>query len=86
MSTMAEKVQTFLNDLALDGVEERVVEYVLREVHNGRRLSDALNDPYVRNRVSEEKLSHVLENPEIAKAIEAQIVEAFKKHEFDFLD
>lgn len=86
MATMAEKVKRFLSELSLDGVEERVVEYVIREVHNGRRLEDALNDPYVRNRVNEDKLARVLENPEIASAIEAQIAEAFKKHEFDFLD
>ncbi len=85
MTTIADKIQSFLDDLAIDAVEERVVEYVIREVHNGRKLADALGDPYVRNRLSEEKLAHVLENPEIASALEAQITQSFQKKEFGFL-
>ncbi|MBN2404533.1 MAG: hypothetical protein JXE06_03030 [Coriobacteriia bacterium] len=86
MTTIADKIQSFLDDLAIDAVEERVVEYVIREVHNGRKLAEALSDPYVRNRLSEEKLAHVLENPEIATALESQIAQSFKKKEFGFLD
>lgn len=86
MTTLADKIQSFLDELAIDAVEERVVEYVIREVRNGRKFADALNDPYVRNRLSEEKLTHVLENPEIATALEAQITQSFEKKEFGFLD
>lgn len=86
MSTVAEKIQAFLNDLAIDVIEERVVEYVIREVHNGRKLAEALNDPYVKNRLSEEKLSRVLENPEVGAALEEQIAQSFKKREFGFLE
>ncbi|TDB39048.1 MAG: hypothetical protein D9V44_05130 [Actinobacteria bacterium] len=86
MSTVAEKIQAFLNDLAIDVIEERVVEYVIREVHNGRKLADALHDPYVKNRLSEEKLARVLENPEIGAALEEQIAQSFKKREFGFLE
>ncbi|PKQ38778.1 MAG: hypothetical protein CVT59_01465 [Actinobacteria bacterium HGW-Actinobacteria-1] len=86
MSTVAEKIQAFLNDLAIDVIEERVVEYVIREVHNGRKLTEALHDPYVKNRLSEEKLSRVLENPEVGAALEEQIAQSFKKREFGFLE
>lgn len=86
MPTVAEKIQAFLNDLAIDVIEERVVEYVIREVQNGRKLADALNDPYVKNRLSEEKLARVLENPEVSAALEEQISQSFKKHEFGFLE
>ena len=64
---MAEKVQAFMDELALDVVEERIVEYVIREVRNGRKLADVLNDPYVKNRLNEQKLAHVLENPEVGR-------------------
>jgi len=82
---VADKIQAFLNEIAVDAVEERVVEYVIREVHNGRRLTDALQDPYVKNRLSEERLAGVLENPEVAAALEEQISLAFKTKDFGFL-
>jgi len=82
---VADKIQAFLNEIAVDAVEERVVEYVIREVHNGRRLTDALQDPYVKNRLSEERLTGVLENPEVAAALEEQISLAFKTKDFGFL-
>jgi len=84
--SIADKIQEFLNDIAIDAVEERVVEYVIREVHNGRRLTDALNDPYVKNRLSEERLTKVLESPEVVAALEEQITQSFKTREFGFLD
>ena len=86
MATIAEKIQEFLNDIAIDAVEERVVEYVIREVHNGRKLTDALNDPYVKNRLSEERLRKVLESPEVVAALEEEITQSFKTREFGFLD
>ncbi|MHB1340138.1 MAG: hypothetical protein ACYC77_04830 [Coriobacteriia bacterium] len=86
MTTLGDRIQTFLDELAIDAVEERVVEYVIREVHNGRRLTDALKDPYVKNRLNEEKLAHVLENPEVVSALEEQIARSFKKREFGLLD
>jgi hypothetical protein len=84
--SISDKLKDFMDDLATDAVEERVVEYVIREVHNGRRLSDALSDPYVKNRLSEERLSKVLENPEVVEALEEQIASAFQKRDFGFAD
>lgn len=86
MSSITEKLQEFMNGLATDAVEERVVEYVVREVHNGRRLSEALRDPYVKNRLSDDKLAQVLKNPEIITALEEQIAESFQKREFGFTE
>lgn len=86
MPTLSEKLQHFMNDLATDAVEERVVEYVIREVQSGRKLSEALRDPYVKNRLSEEKLAKVLETPEVVAALEAQITESFRQREIGFAD
>ncbi len=86
MATIQEKLQAFLDEMATDAIEERVVDYVIREVHNGRKLTEALNDPYVRNRLSPERLESVLENPEIAAALEEQIASAFQRREFGFSD
>ncbi|MHB1137212.1 MAG: hypothetical protein ACYCXR_00105 [Coriobacteriia bacterium] len=86
MAGIADKISEFLNEISIDGVEERVVEYVIREVRGGRKLSDALTDPYVKNRLSEERLVKVLENPEVFSALEVQIAESFKSQEFGLLD
>ena len=86
MATIAERIKALLDDLATDELEERVVEYVIREVNNGRRLTDVLSDPYVRNRLSAERIEHVLENPEVVGALEQQISESFQKRDFGFAD
>lgn len=85
-SKLVESLQKFLDEIAADAVEERVVDYVIREVRNGRKLADALKDPYVKNRLSEEKLAHVLANPEVIGAIEAEIQSAFTTKDFGFSD
>jgi hypothetical protein len=72
--------------LADNPLEERIVEYVVREVRNGRKLSDTLNDPYVRNRLSEERVQRVLGNPEVVAAVEEQISASFEKRDFGFTD
>jgi hypothetical protein len=81
---LAESIRAFLKELSTDELEERVVEYVVREVGNGRRLQDALRDPYVRNRLSEEKLASVLEKPEVMSAVERGITDAFERKDFGF--
>ena len=86
MPTLSEKLQRFMDDIATDAVEERVVEYVIREVGNGRKLSEVLKDPYVKNRLSEEKLAKVLETPEVVAAFETQIKDSFQKQEFGFAE
>lgn len=73
MSSINERIKDFFSDMATDVVEERVVEYIIREVHNGRRLMEVIEDPYVRNRLSDEKRAQVLENPEIVEALEQEI-------------
>jgi hypothetical protein len=83
---LSASIRAFLEGLSTNELEERVVEYVVREVGNGRKLQEALNDPYVRNRLSSEKLSHVLETPEVIAAIEASITSAFKSKDFGFTD
>ena len=76
-SSINDRLKQFLEDLASDPVEERVVEYVIREVHNGRPLMEVISDPYVRNRLSDEKREELLQNPEVIEALEQEIQSAF---------
>lgn len=86
MTDLSASIRAFLEELATDELEERVIEYVVREVGNGRKLEDALHDPYVRNRLSDEKLGRVLETPEIIAAVESSISTAFERKDFGFSD
>jgi hypothetical protein len=81
---MNERIRQFFEQLANDPVEERVVEYVVREVHNGRRLMDVMADPYVKNRLNDEKADAILENPEVIDALESEIKNAFQMPDIGF--
>jgi len=86
VAALSDSIRAFLEELSADELEERVVEYVVREVSNGRKLDEALNDPYVRNRLSDEKVAHVLGNAEVMAAIEASISSAFASKDFGFTE
>ncbi len=84
MSTLDERIKQFFSDMTTDVVEERVVEYVIREVHNGRRLMEVIEDPYVRNRLNEDRRVEVLENTEIVEALEQEIRSSMTPPELGF--
>ena len=83
-SSINDRIKQFFQDLTADPVEERVIEYVIREVHNGRRLMEVIKDPFVKNRLSEEKVSAVFENPEVMDALEDEIKSAFQSPDIGF--
>lgn len=86
MPDISASIRAFLKELATDELEERVIEYVVREVGNGRKLEQALGDPYVRNRLSEDKLRRVLQTPEVIAAVETGVTNAFERKDFGFSD
>jgi hypothetical protein len=58
--------------------EERVAAYVIREHDRGRSLADILDDPYVRNRCSQQEVARLLDRPDVLKAIGDDMAEAAK--------
>jgi hypothetical protein len=56
--------------------EERVAAYVIREHERGRSLEEILNDPYVRNRLTPQQRSRLLDRPDVIRAIGDDIVES----------
>ena len=56
--------------------EERVAAYVIREHERGRSLEDILGDPYVRNRLTPQQRSRLLDRPDVIRAIGDDIVES----------
>jgi hypothetical protein len=55
--------------------EERVAAYVIREHDRGRSLAQILDDPYVRNRCSQQEIARLLDRPDVLKAIGDDIAE-----------
>jgi hypothetical protein len=49
--------------------DERIAAYIIREHERGRRLSEIVEDPYIRNRATERELARLLERPEIVEAL-----------------
>ena len=49
--------------------EDRVAAYVIREHERGRPLAEILEDPYIRNRCTEQELARILDQPELIHAL-----------------
>ena len=49
--------------------EERIAAYLIREHDRGRSLTEILDDPYIRNRVTEREVARLLERPEVIEAL-----------------
>lgn len=82
--TLTKQIQKFLAEMQIDVFEERVIRYIIREVHFGRKISDIVKDPYVENRVEKEHLAKLLEDPEVVKSVEQELEKAFKQKDFKF--
>jgi hypothetical protein len=59
--------------------EERVAAYVIREHERGRSLEEILGDPYVRNRLTPQQRSRLLDRPDVIRAIGDDIVEGARR-------
>jgi hypothetical protein len=51
------------------GKEESLAAYVVREHRSGRSLEDILDDPYLKNRATEEQRLRLLERPDVIRAV-----------------
>jgi hypothetical protein len=51
------------------GKEEALAAYIVREHRAGRSLEDILDDPYLKNRATEEQRLRLLERPDVIRAV-----------------
>jgi len=56
------------------GAEDRVASYVIREHGRGRSLEDILEDPYVRNRLSETQRRRLLDRSDVIHAVGNDVI------------
>ena len=54
---------------ARSSTEDRVAAYVIREHERGRSLDEILEDPYVRNRTTDNERARILERPEVVEGL-----------------
>lgn len=76
---LSEIIAKFFEEMAMDVLEERVIQYIIRELKNGRKLQEILRDPYVTNRIPEERITDVLANKELIETLEKEIQKTFEK-------
>lgn len=85
--TLLDIIRELLEDLDVDVVEDRIVEYIVRGLRDGRELRGLLADPYITNRLGENQAARLVEqNPEIIETVEKQIKATFEKLDFKFND
>jgi len=65
---------------ARTSAEEHVAEYLMREHGRGRRVEEILQDPYVRNRLTPEQQSRMLDRPELIHALGEQDIDAARQY------
>jgi hypothetical protein len=49
--------------------DDALIAYIVREHAQGRPLEDVLDDPYLKNRTSEDQRARLLDAPEIIRAV-----------------
>lgn len=76
-SRIRSAIQKLFNEAGENVVEDRVAEYIIRELRSGRQLSNILTDHYVKNRLDEGHIQHVLQNEKLLKEFEQSIKEHF---------
>ena len=63
---------------ARSATEDRVAAYLIREHRRGRPLSEAMQDPFVRNRMSEPKMARLLERADLIHAFGEDVLAAHR--------
>jgi hypothetical protein len=49
--------------------EDALAAYIIREHRSGRPLDEILDDPYLKNRATDEQRLRLLERPEVIRAV-----------------
>lgn len=73
-------VQDFFQDMSVNVREERVLRYIITELHKGRAFDSIMEDPYVMNNTKSEDRVRIMENPETLRGIEEMIAAEFGEY------
>lgn len=70
-------LQELFHNLSVGAREERVVRYLVTELHKGRNFDDILTDPYMVSNTDAQDRAKLLENPETLVQIEETMTSEF---------
>jgi hypothetical protein len=70
-------LQELFHDLSVGAREERVVRYLVTELHKGRHFDDILADPYMISNTDAQDRAKLLENPDTLMQIEGKMTAEF---------
>ena len=75
MGSFADSVRSFFGSLLPKSRKEDIVaEHIIREHHRGRSLAEILDDAYITNRLSPDKVQRCLERPDVIHAIGEDLI------------
>lgn len=60
--------------------EDSLAAYVIREHRSGRPLDDILDDPYLKNRATDEQRVRLLERPDVIRAVGEDLAAMTAEH------
>lgn len=78
LAKMVRAIQRLFEDMGVDVVEERMIRFILQEIHEGKSLKEAMAEPYIVNNTSKEWRHEVLERPEVIRAVEEEVAKTFQ--------
>jgi predicted RNA binding protein with dsRBD fold (UPF0201 family) len=78
ISKMVNAIQHLFQDMGVEVAEERVLQFIVQEIHGGKSLTEALKEPYVENNTTPEWRREILDRPEIIQAVEEEMEKVFK--------
>lgn len=58
---------------------KRLVEYVVRQVSQGRTLAEVLDDPYITNRISDIERRALLDEPQVVEAVGDDVINEMRR-------
>lgn len=77
IAKMVRSIQRLFEDMGVDVVEERMIRFIVQEIHNGKTLEEAMEEPYVRNNTSSDWRKEILDRPEVVRAVEEEMEKTF---------
>lgn len=77
ISRIVKAIERLFKDMGVEVVEERVVQFIVQEIHSGKTLEEALNEPYVVNNTNPLWRREILERPEVINAVNEELEKAF---------
>lgn len=77
ISKMVNAIQHLFQDMGVEVAEERVLQFIVQEIHAGKSLEEALHEPYVENNTTREWRREILDRPEIIRAVEEEMEKTF---------